>query len=71
MIPEFKGHHFVEDTQLNQPPSLHHCERCGMKAVLEPAGSTKFDDGSGAPIRIGAQVLLDTSPVPRCKPHSG
>ena len=67
MIPDFKGHHFVEDTKANEPPSRHHCERCGMKAVLRPDGSTDFDDGRGALVGIGGNVPLNTSPVPSCK----
>ena len=39
MIADFKGHHFVEDTKTNEAPSRHHCERCGMKAVLRPSCS--------------------------------
>ena len=39
MIADFKGHHFVEDTKTNEAPSRHHCERCGMKAVLRPGCS--------------------------------
>jgi hypothetical protein len=47
VIPDFKGHHFVEDSKPGEPPSWHHCERCGMKALLRPNGSTYFDiDGT-------------------------
>jgi hypothetical protein len=67
MIPDFKGHHFVEDAKPNEPPARHHCEKCGMKAVLRPHGSTDFDDGSGMAVRISTDVPLNTSRVPRCK----
>ena len=43
MIPEFKGHHFVEDSKPGEPPSLHHCDRCGLKASMRPDGSVYFD----------------------------
>lgn len=71
VIADFKGHHFVEDWQPNEPPLRHHCERCGIKAVLQPDGSTDFVDGSGAPVRIGAGVALSTSAVPGCWQGSG
>ena len=67
MIGKFKGHHFVEDTKRGEPPSRHHCERCRMKAVLKPDGSTEFEVGGGAPIRIGAYVALNASVVPGCR----
>jgi hypothetical protein len=67
VISDFKGHHFLEDFKPNEPPSRHHCERCGMKAVLRPNGSTDFDDGSGVQVGISARVPLNTSPVPPCK----
>ena len=43
MIPDFKGHHFVEEFKPDEPPSGHYCERCGMKAALRPDGSTYFE----------------------------
>ena len=64
MIADFKGHHFVEDWRPNEPPSRHHCERCGMQAVLQPDGSTNFVDGSGAMVKVGA---LNTSVVRDCR----
>ena len=68
MIPDFKGHHFVEDLKANQQPSEHHCERCGMKAVLTADGSIKFHASKGVLVEInGKRVPLDTSPVPPCK----
>jgi hypothetical protein len=67
MIPAFKGHHFVEDTKPNEPPSLHHCERCGMKAELRPDGSIDFLDASEAVVGISSNADLDTSPVAPCK----
>jgi len=48
MIPDFNGHHFLEDYVPNDPPSQHHCKRCGMRAVLRPDGSTFFDVGQRA-----------------------
>lgn len=36
MIPDFKGHHFVEDSTPREQPSAHHCEHCGMEALLRP-----------------------------------
>src|ERR1700730_14467951 len=45
MIPNFKGHHFVEDSKPGEPPSGHHCDRCGLKASLRPDGSTYFEVG--------------------------
>ena len=67
MIPDFRGHHFLKDSKPNEPPSEHHCERCGMKALLRPDGSTDFEDGSGALVEISARVPLNTSPVRPCK----
>ena len=67
VIPDFKGHHFVEDTKPNEAPSRHHCERCGMKAVLRPDGSIDFLDASEAPVAISGNAHLDTSPVAPCK----
>ena len=42
MIPDFKGHHFLEDSKPGEPPGLHHCDRCGLKASLRPDGSVFF-----------------------------
>ena len=67
MIPDFKGHHFVEDLKPDEPPSWHHCERCGMKALLRPNGSTYFDVAGSDVLTINAGVPLDTSLVPRCR----
>ena len=71
VIADFRGHHFVEDWQPNEPPSRHHCERCGMQAVLQPDGSTDFVDGSGVPVRIGGGVALNTSAVQGCRQSGG
>ena len=70
MILTFKGHHFVEDTKPGEAPSGHHCQGCGMKAVLKPDGSAEFDDGSGVPIRIEAEVVLKMSGMARCRAES-
>ena len=43
MIPDFKGHHFVEDSKPGEPEGPHHCDRCGLKASLRPDGSVLFD----------------------------
>jgi len=43
MIADFKGHHFVEDSEPGEPPSRHHCEQCGMEAMLRPDGSIFFN----------------------------
>ena len=68
MIPDFKGHHFLEDTKPGDPPSWHHCERCGMKAVLRPDGSMYFDvDRDGVVIKIDESVTLNASVVPSCE----
>jgi len=66
MIPDFKGHHFVEDSKPNEPPAPHHCERCEMKATLNPDGSTEFDDGSEVRISVSAGAPLNAAPVPSC-----
>jgi hypothetical protein len=67
MIPDFKGHHFVEDSKLNEFPIRHHCARCEMKAVSKPDGSTDFDDGTGAPVGISGPVPLNIRLIPPCK----
>jgi hypothetical protein len=66
MISDFKGHHFVEDTNPNEAPSRHHCERCGMKAVLRPDGSIDFLDASEALIGISGNADLDSLPIAPC-----
>jgi hypothetical protein len=43
MIPDFKGHHFLEDSKPGEPPSTHHCDQCGLKVSLRPGGSAYFD----------------------------
>jgi len=67
MISDFKGHYFVEDTKPNEPPSWHHCTRCGIKAELRPDGSIDFLNGS-AIVGISGSVELDTLlEAPACK----
>jgi hypothetical protein len=56
MIPDFEDHHFVKDAKPNEAPSRHHCERCGMKAVLGPDGSIDFLDASEALVGISANT---------------
>jgi hypothetical protein len=73
MIPDFNGHHFVEDYVPNDPPSQHHCKRCGMRAVLRPDGSTFFDVGQrGIFLKAADHIPLNALPVPPCnvvRPH--
>ena len=57
MIADFKGHHFVEDTKTNEAPSRHHCERCGMKAVLRP-GCSRLEYRHSDLIQIGFAYLI-------------
>jgi hypothetical protein len=66
VIPDFKGHHFVEDSKQGEPPSWHHCERCGMKALLIPNGSTYYNI-DGTVLRMNSDVPLSTSSIPDCK----
>jgi hypothetical protein len=66
VIPDFKGHHFVEDSKPGEPPSFHHCERCGMKALLRPNGSAYFDV-DGTVLRTNPDVPLSASSIPNCK----
>ena len=67
MIPDFKGHHFVEDWKPNEPPSRHHCEQCGMEAMLKPDGSTFFSVGQrGVFLKAGDRIPLNALPVPLC-----
>jgi hypothetical protein len=71
MIPDFKGHHFAEDSKLGEPPSLHHCERCGLKASLRPDGSVFFDiQRSGAFLKTSTVFRFNSSRVPACKEWS-
>ena len=71
MIPDFKGHHFVEDSKLGEPPSLHHCERCGLKASLRPDGSVFFDiQRSGVFLKTSTAFRFNSSRVPACKEWS-
>jgi hypothetical protein len=67
MIPEFKGHHFVEDSKPGEPPSSHHCDRCGLKGSLRPDGSVYFDiERRGIFLRTSNTLPFNTSRVPRC-----
>ena len=71
MIPDFKGRHFVEDCEQGEPPSLHHCERCGLKASLRPDGSVFFDiERNGVFLRTSNSVPFNTSRIPPCKEWS-
>jgi hypothetical protein len=66
MIPDFKGHHFVEDALPHKPASLHHCERCGMKAVTNPDGSIDFHVAPGLVVMVSGEALLVTSVIRPC-----
>ena len=67
MIPDFKGHHFVEEFKPGEPPSWHHCERCGVKAMLRPDGSTFFSVGQrGIFHKPEDRIPLNALPVPPC-----
>jgi hypothetical protein len=71
MIPDFKGHHFVEDSKLGEPPSLHHCERCGLKASMRPDGSIFFDiERNGVFLKTSNGAPFNSSRVPACKEWS-
>src|SRR5580704_6570492 len=71
MIPDFKGHQFVEDFTPGEPPSLHHCGRCGLKASLRPDGSIYFDiQRIGVFLRTSNSMRFNTSRIPPCKDWS-
>ena len=68
MIPDFKGHHFVEDSKPGEPPSGHHCDRCGLKASLRPDGSVLFDiERRGVFLKTSPNLPFNTSRIPPCK----
>ena len=66
MIPDFKGHHFVEDSTPREQPSAHHCEHCGMEALLRPDGSIFFNVGRRGKFLNSDRVPLNTLPIPTC-----
>ena len=67
MIPNFKGHHFVEDSKPGEPPSGHHCDRCGLKAALKPDGSTYFEVGRRRIFQKPSdRIPLNALPIPAC-----
>ena len=67
MIPDFKGHHFLEEFKPDQPPAGHYCERCGMKAALTPDGSAYFEvDRRRIFHKPGDRIPLTALPVPSC-----
>ncbi len=71
MIPDFKGHHFVEDSKPGEPPSLHYCDRCGLKASMRPDGSVYFDiQRTGVFLRTSNSAPFNTSRIPPCKEWS-
>jgi hypothetical protein len=68
MISDFKGHHFVEDSKPGEPPSLHHCARCGLKASLRPDGSVFFDiQKTGVFLKTSNSLPFNTLRIQRCK----
>jgi uncharacterized radical SAM superfamily Fe-S cluster-containing enzyme len=42
MIPDFKGHRFVEDFNYDGQPAWYHCERCGMNVMVRTDGAMDF-----------------------------
>ncbi len=67
MIPDFKGHHFAEDSAPNEPPGPHHCIRCGLKASLRPDGSVFFDiEGTGVFLKTSNNAPFNASRIPPC-----
>jgi hypothetical protein len=69
MIPDFKGHHFVEDMKPGEPPGAHYCDRCGLEASLRPDGSVFFDIGRTRVFLKAITTLpYNTSRIPSCKP---
>jgi hypothetical protein len=71
MIPDFKSHHFVEDFTPGEPPSLHHCKRCGLKASMRPDGSIHFDiERTGVFHRTSNRAPYNSSRIPPCKDWS-
>ena len=68
MIRDFKGHHFVEDAKPGEPPSAHHCDRCGLKASLRPDGSILFDvERHGVFLKTSKSAPFNSSRIPSCK----
>jgi hypothetical protein len=68
MIPDFNGHHFLEDSKPGEPPSTHHCQLCGLKAALKPDGSVFFDlERRGIILQPSNTMIFKTSRIPRCK----
>jgi hypothetical protein len=67
MIPDFKGHHFAEDTKPGEPSGLHHCDRCGLKASLRPDGSVLCDiEWHGVFLKTGNIVPFNSSRIRAC-----
>ena len=67
MIPDFKGHHFVEDSYPGGPPALHfHCERCRVKAILKPDGSAEFVALGEVSVTISRLIQLSINLTPAC-----
>jgi hypothetical protein len=68
VIPDFKGHHFVEDSKPGEPPSGHHCDRCGLKASMRPDGSVYFDiQRTGVFLKTSNVSPFNSSRIPPCK----
>ena len=66
MIPDFKGHHFVEDSKPGEPPSTHHCARCGMPAMLRPDGLIFFKVGRRGKFLNADRIPQNALSVPTC-----
>jgi hypothetical protein len=67
MIPDFKGHHFVEDSNTEGTPAWRfHCERCGVKATMTPDGSVEFIVEKGVSVRLSSLVQVNINLTPAC-----
>ena len=65
MIPDFKGHHFVEDFNYTGQPSRYHCERCGMNGIVRTDGSLDFEVSRTTHVVIGG-TFPQSHLVPPC-----
>jgi hypothetical protein len=71
MIPDFKGHHFMEDAKKGEAPGPHHCDRCGLKASSRPDGSVFFDiQRKGVFLKTSTDLPFNPSRIPPCKDWS-
>jgi hypothetical protein len=65
MIPDFKGHHFVQRRE--QKPERYLCEECEMTAGRQPGDLFHFSDGTGIISEVSSEVPLERSHIPVCK----